>query len=72
MAHLHLGEALMRMGMHERAAQALEVAVRQRPGIRKAHFWLTQLYRQHLDEVAKAQEHEEFMEKYILPAASTS
>ena len=66
-AHFHLGEALMRLGMHERAAEAFEVAISQAPGIRRAHFFLVQLYRQHLDEPAKAQEHEEFMEKHILP-----
>ena len=57
----------MRLGMHGRASEAFEVAVSQAPGIRRAHFFLVQLYRQHLDEPAKAQEHEEFMEKHILP-----
>ncbi len=65
LAHLHLGEALMRMGMYERAAQALETAVVQSPGLRKAHFWLAQLYRQHLNEPAKAQAHEDFIDKHI-------
>ena len=69
-AHFHLGEALMRLGMHERAAQAFEVAVSQAPGIRRAHYFLVQLYRQHLNEPAKAQQHEEFMHKHIQPPAT--
>ncbi len=71
-AHFHLGEALMRLGMFERAAEAFEVAVKQAPGIRRAHFFLVQLYRQHLEEPAKAQAHEEFMEKRIRPATAVA
>jgi predicted AlkP superfamily phosphohydrolase/phosphomutase/tetratricopeptide (TPR) repeat protein len=65
-AHFHLGEALMRMGDHKRAAQALEVAVSQNPGIRLAHTYLSELYRTHLDNPAKAAEHTRFAAEQIV------
>lgn len=71
-AHFHLGEALMRLGMHDRAASAFEVAVHQAPGIRRAHFFLSQLYRQHLNNPAKAQYHDEFVEKHIVPQQAST
>ncbi|MDX1419454.1 MAG: tetratricopeptide repeat protein, partial [Rubricoccaceae bacterium] len=56
-AHFHLGEALMRLGEHPRAAEAFEVALRQQPGLRMAHVYLSELYRNYLDEPQKAAEH---------------
>ena len=55
-AHFHLGEALIALGEYERAAQALEVALTQNPGIRRAHMLLADLYRLHLDDVPRATE----------------
>jgi tetratricopeptide (TPR) repeat protein len=56
-AHFHLGEALMRLGEHARAAEAFEVALAQQPGLRMAHVYLSELYRNYLDAPQKAAAH---------------
>jgi tetratricopeptide (TPR) repeat protein len=56
-AHFALGEALMRLGEHARAAEAFEVALTQQPGRRMAHVYLSELYRNYLGEPRKAAEH---------------
>jgi uncharacterized protein HemY len=43
-AHYRLGVALIRLKHYERAAQAMEVAVSMRPGMRDAHRYLAGLY----------------------------
>lgn len=58
-AHLHLGEALMHLGEHTRAAQALEVSLAQDPSIRHAHVLLSELYRIYLDDPGLAAHHAE-------------
>ena len=56
-AHFHLGEALMKLGDAKRAADAFHVALSQNPAIRLAHVYLSELYRLHLGDPARAQEH---------------
>lgn len=65
-AHYHLGEALMRLGKHALAADAFEVCVAQEPGIKQAHFWLSELYRIHLNAPKKAGEHLRFATEQIV------
>ena len=55
--HYHLGEALLRLGMIERAAEAFGVAVAQSPGMRAAHRRLAELYEDYLDEPVFAARH---------------
>lgn len=64
-AHAHLGEALMRLGKFERAAEAFEVAVAQQPGMRRVHEWLAELYRTHLDDPVQATAHLRFATERI-------
>jgi len=57
-AHYYLGETLIKLGYIERAAEAFEVCVSQSPGIEKVHLILINLYKDHLDQPEKADEHE--------------
>jgi len=57
-AHYFLGESLIQLGYFERATEAFEVCVSQSPGIEKAHLRLINLYKDHLDQPDKADEHE--------------
>ncbi len=59
-AHYHLGLALRALGIYDRAADAFNVAVTQAPGMRKAHKQLEYLYAWHLNQPAKAVEHQRF------------
>ncbi len=68
-AHAHLGEALMRLGYPERAAEAFEVAVSQQPGMRRVHEWLAQLYRTELDDPVRASLHLTIATEHIAPTA---
>jgi len=65
-AHYHLGEALLRSGEYEMAEKAFKVSVTQMPGNRRAHQWLIKLYRDHLNDPAKAEEHDNFIKNNIL------
>jgi lipopolysaccharide biosynthesis regulator YciM len=56
-AHYRLGEALLRLGMIDRAVEAFNVAVTQAPGMRVAHQRLARLYEFHLDEPTLAEKH---------------
>lgn len=60
-AHYYLGETLIHLDYLERAAEAFEVCVSQSPGIEKAHLRLINLYKDHLDQPKKADEHEKFV-----------
>jgi Flp pilus assembly protein TadD len=55
--HYHRAIALMRLGRFEKAAEAAETSVAQQPAFSRARYLLTQLYRDHLDQPAKAMEH---------------
>ena len=55
--HYHRAIALLRLGRFEAAAEAAETSVAQEPAFSRARFLLTQLYRDHLDQPAKAMEH---------------
>ncbi|RLD11279.1 MAG: hypothetical protein DRI44_03930 [Chlamydiae bacterium] len=46
LAHFHLGVALIRLGKTEQAIQAFEIAVSMKPGLIRAHRWLSLIYRQ--------------------------
>ncbi len=61
MAHFHLGVALVRLGQIDHAIQAFEVALSMRPGIIKAHRWLSLIYRQRGDR-AKADMHHDIVD----------
>lgn len=63
--HYYLGEALLRLGEYERAAEAYRVAVSQSPGMRLAHLRLVRLYRDYLDKPVLAEEHRRFAEERI-------
>ena len=56
-AHYLLGEALQRMGEPERAAEALEVACSLNPNFFEAHRRLEKIYRERLQNTAKANVH---------------
>ena len=56
-AHYHLGVALLRLGWAERAAEALQVAVRQAPAHAEAHHWLARTYQNYLGDRDAAQRH---------------
>ncbi len=49
-AHFYLGCALVRLGLRERAIQAFETAVSQRPPVFLAHRWLARLYAEKEDK----------------------
>jgi len=55
--HYHRAIALMRLGRFEEAAEAAETSVAQQPAFARARYLLMQLYRDHLDQPAKAMEH---------------
>ena len=59
-AHAQLGRALQQLGRFEDAAQAFEVAVAQSPGMKKIHFFLSEIYRIHLDDPVAATRHLRF------------
>jgi tetratricopeptide (TPR) repeat protein len=56
-AHYHRAIALKRLGRYAEAAEAAEISVAQQPTFSRARYLLTQLYRDHLDQPAKAMEH---------------
>ncbi|MCH7637992.1 MAG: alkaline phosphatase family protein [Bacteroidetes bacterium] len=58
-AHFHLGVAMTRLGWIERAEQAFQVAIFQRPDFPLAHKWLAKLYRRYLGNTERAKLHEE-------------
>ena len=60
--HYHLGVALTRLGLIERAVEAFGVAVTQAPGLRDAHRRLAALYADHLDEPVLAERHRQMAE----------
>ena len=64
-AHYYLGETLVHLGYYDHAAEAFEVCVAQSPGIKKAHLWLIDLYKKHLNKSEKAEEHERFIVEKI-------
>jgi predicted AlkP superfamily phosphohydrolase/phosphomutase/tetratricopeptide (TPR) repeat protein len=64
-AHYHLGEALAGMKEYESAAQAFQVAVSMLPGMTRAHKWLVNLYTDQLNDMDKAKQHQDFLEKNI-------
>ena len=55
-AHFHLGVAILRLGWAERAAQAFEVALQQRPGLVAARRWLARVYHEYLRQPERAQQ----------------
>ncbi len=56
-AHYHRAIALKRLERYEEAAEAAEVCVAQQPSFSRARYLLTQLYRDHLDQPARAMQH---------------
>lgn len=56
-AHFHLGVALMRLGWVDRAEQAFQVCVAQRPVFRDAHHWLARIYNDYLRQPERAAHH---------------
>jgi predicted AlkP superfamily phosphohydrolase/phosphomutase len=64
-AHYCLGEALMKAGMHERAAEAFSLTVHLQPGNSRAHQWLVKLYDGPLNNPQKAGYHRNFIMNYI-------
>ena len=56
-AHYHRAIALMRLERYTEAAEAAETCVAQSPAFSRARYLLTQLYRDHLDQPARAMEH---------------
>lgn len=64
-AHYHLGEILFHMKDYERAAQAFNVAISMKPGLKKAHQWLIRIYEDHLNQPEKAQASRAFIKDQI-------
>ncbi|MCU0433200.1 MAG: alkaline phosphatase family protein [Bacteroidia bacterium] len=64
-AHYHLGEALMKAGMHDRAAEAFSLTVHLQPGNSRAHHWLVKLYEGPLANHEKAEYHRNFIMNHI-------
>ena len=56
-AHYHYGVAMSRLGFAERAEQAFQIAVRQKPDLAAAHRRLALLYRDHLRRPELARRH---------------
>ena len=63
--HYHLGEAFVKAGYVDQAADAFAVAVRLSPGMTKAHKWLVEVYENHLNAPEKAVEHRNFLAENI-------
>ncbi len=70
LAHFQLGVALIRLGQTDRAIQAFEVAVSMRPGLIRAHRWLSLIYRQR-GERAKADMHHDIVDTLFKNSRST-
>ncbi len=70
LAHFQLGVALIRLGQTDRAIQAFEVAVSMRPGLIRAHRWLSLIYRQRGDR-AKADMHHDIVDALFKNSRST-
>lgn len=64
-AHYHIGEALMKLKKYEGACHAFETAVSLAPGMTKARKWLIEIYENHIDNPAKAEEHQKFIKDQI-------
>ena len=58
-AHYHLGVAMLKLGWAERAAEALTVAVTQRPSFAQAHKELARIYTRYLPDRARARRYAE-------------
>ena len=56
-AHFHLGVAMARLGWMDRAEQAFQVCVTQRPGFLPAHRWLGKIYRDYLRDPERSAHH---------------
>jgi predicted AlkP superfamily phosphohydrolase/phosphomutase/tetratricopeptide (TPR) repeat protein len=56
LAHYHLGECYLRLGEHERALHAYQVALRLAPGLLKARTRMALVYEQHLGRPDLAQQ----------------
>ncbi|MDX2362593.1 MAG: alkaline phosphatase family protein [Crocinitomicaceae bacterium] len=65
-AHYHLGEAFFHQGNHQESIEAFKVVVRLSPGTTKAHEWLEKIYRDHINDASKAEEHRNFIQKNIV------
>lgn len=64
-AHYHLGEALYKAGIYDRAAEAFTTTVHQQPGNSRAHQWLIRIWEQHLAQPDKAEYHRNFIRDHI-------
>ena len=56
-AHVNLGMALAKLGMHERAVEAFEVSLKMAPGLIAAHKYLSYIYLVKLNNKEKAELH---------------
>jgi predicted AlkP superfamily phosphohydrolase/phosphomutase/tetratricopeptide (TPR) repeat protein len=63
--HYHLGEALSKMELWEDASNAFNACIKLAPGTTKAHKWLVEIYSNHLENVEKAQESNDFLKNKI-------
>ena len=52
--HYHLGEALYQLSEYQHSAEAFQVSLHIMPGLNKARNWLARIYRDHLDQPARA------------------
>ena len=64
-AHYHIGETLAKLEKYEEATQAFELAISMAPGMTKAHKWLIEIYKNQLNQLEKAAEHERFIKEKI-------
>lgn len=65
-AHYHLGMARFRLGDFAGAEQSYLNAIKQAPGMKKAHELLVSLYQHYLNQPIKAQNHRRIIDKLIV------
>lgn len=64
-AHYHLGETLFKLKAFQEAEQAFLVCLKLAPNMIKPHRWLTEIYKYHLVDQLKLEEHFNLINKKI-------
>ena len=64
-AHYFLGDALLKYGEPERAAEAFKVCISMESGYRRAYAWLVKIYTDYIKDEVQAKKYQEFMEQHI-------
>ena len=64
-AHYFLGEALLKYGEPEKAADAFKVCISMEPGFRRAYAWLVKIYTENIPNEEQSKKYKNFMNEYI-------